>query len=260
MALISSTGRFSPLHLNGCAWWLEADRGIGFDGNGNVNSWGDQSGNGRTVTQRALANNPVYTTNAVNGYPALTFDGTRVLNLISGTGPLNFMNNKSGGTFIIVTWSTNASATQVPLSLSLSNDNARVVSCLNFWVSPGWGGVRLDADPGGTWGSGTAFVGLTIGSAVTNPTILTGVYNYTTPSIDLYVNGTKTSYAWQTQGNTSVSNLAYIIVGCLYHDTTASGLVGRIALICGWERCLSYPEIQKLHQFYGQKYNIAVTL
>jgi len=43
---------------------------------GNVSVWKDQSGNGYDLLQGTAANRPAFTTGAINGLPALTFDGT----------------------------------------------------------------------------------------------------------------------------------------------------------------------------------------
>jgi hypothetical protein len=62
--------------------WLDADEGVYTNagcssaaGNGNaVGCWADQSGNNVNATQGT--GTPVYTTNALNGQPVLTFDGS----------------------------------------------------------------------------------------------------------------------------------------------------------------------------------------
>lgn len=59
--------------------WLDADYAEGFltlDVSGNVTQWTDRSSFGRHATQTVVLSRPAYTPNAVNGRPAVTFNGT----------------------------------------------------------------------------------------------------------------------------------------------------------------------------------------
>lgn len=67
---------FSPLSLPNLLLWTRSDANVTQSG-GMVSAWGDLSGNGRNWAQVAPASQPAYTAGAVNGFPALTFDGTR---------------------------------------------------------------------------------------------------------------------------------------------------------------------------------------
>lgn len=73
--------------------WLRADQGVTVDGSGtNVTIWADQSANGNDARQGTAVNQPDLVSNAVNGMPALRFDGSfdylqstnQTLNLTSG--------------------------------------------------------------------------------------------------------------------------------------------------------------------------------
>lgn len=55
--------------------WLRSDVGVSTS-SGAVTSWADQSGFGNNATQSTGANRPTFTANAVNGLPALTFNGS----------------------------------------------------------------------------------------------------------------------------------------------------------------------------------------
>jgi alpha-tubulin suppressor-like RCC1 family protein len=59
---------------NGLKLRLLADSGVVFDGD-YVSRWRDQSGNTNDVTQLAIAYQPRYVTNSMNGKPAIRFDG-----------------------------------------------------------------------------------------------------------------------------------------------------------------------------------------
>jgi len=54
---------------------LSADTGVTTDSEGQVETWADQSGNGYDYAAGSQASRPSVTEDAVNGQPALTFDG-----------------------------------------------------------------------------------------------------------------------------------------------------------------------------------------
>lgn len=74
---------FDPSALPSLALWLRSDQGVFADsgkttlaGNGDpVACWADQSGSGRDTTQTTSARRPVLVNRAVNGNPAIAFDG-----------------------------------------------------------------------------------------------------------------------------------------------------------------------------------------
>lgn len=72
-----------PRAISGLTAWYAPEGPFIFDntaGTTTVSSWSDLSGNGNTVTQSTKANQPVYqTTNTVNGYSTLRFNGTQRL-------------------------------------------------------------------------------------------------------------------------------------------------------------------------------------
>lgn len=62
--------------LSGLALWLKADESVSVDGSGNVEKWMDQSGKSNHGTQTSSGNRPKLVANAINGKPALRFDGS----------------------------------------------------------------------------------------------------------------------------------------------------------------------------------------
>ncbi len=65
---------FSPAQLTSLRGWWKSDAGVTIATG--VSSWLDQSGNGNTLLQATGAAQPALTAGAINGLPALTFDGT----------------------------------------------------------------------------------------------------------------------------------------------------------------------------------------
>jgi hypothetical protein len=65
---------FMPTDIPNCQLWVRADRGVSRDGSNLVDTWSDQSGNGRHFSE--ATNKPLWVSALVNGHPAIRFDGT----------------------------------------------------------------------------------------------------------------------------------------------------------------------------------------
>jgi hypothetical protein len=79
-------------------FWLKADNGVNLGSGSNVASWTDMSGNNNNASQNTSGDQPTLVTNAVNGLPAISFNGTsQFLQLPSG------FSNFPGLTMFIVT-------------------------------------------------------------------------------------------------------------------------------------------------------------
>lgn len=66
---------FNPTRIESCALWLKADAINGLSDGEPVETWPDHSGNGYDATQVIESARPIYRANAINGRPALRFDG-----------------------------------------------------------------------------------------------------------------------------------------------------------------------------------------
>ena len=55
--------------------WLDANN-LSLNDGDPVSTWADTSGNGNNATQISATNQPIYNTNTLNGFPAITFDGS----------------------------------------------------------------------------------------------------------------------------------------------------------------------------------------
>ncbi len=69
-------GVFLPNNFTGLQFWVSADGSMVRDVNNLVSQWTDMSGNNNNVSQPNSNEQPVYQTNALNGYPSVKFDGT----------------------------------------------------------------------------------------------------------------------------------------------------------------------------------------
>lgn len=70
-----STDPVTPPAVSGLVGWWKADSLSQSNGSG-VSSWPDSSGHGQTLVQATGSLQPLFTTNVINGLPALRFDGT----------------------------------------------------------------------------------------------------------------------------------------------------------------------------------------
>ena len=94
------------LPASGLRLWLKADTGITKDGSGLISSWEDRSGNGFDVGQGDGAKKPLLVSDAVNGEPAIRFDGDNdylqtagAITLLQGTANFSmFVVTKPGAT------------------------------------------------------------------------------------------------------------------------------------------------------------------
>ena len=93
------------LARNGLVLWLRADNSVTTSGS-NVTSWGDVSGSGNTATQGTSGKQPTLVTNAFNGYPAISFNGTSDFLQV----PAGMANLTSGATIMAVIEPTAVSA------------------------------------------------------------------------------------------------------------------------------------------------------
>jgi len=77
----SSSAIRQPDQITGLQAWYKADVGITIATG--VSNWADKSGNARDVAQGTAANQPTFVSSAVNGLPAVQFDGVNDF-LVSG--------------------------------------------------------------------------------------------------------------------------------------------------------------------------------
>ena len=112
--------------------WLKADSGVTKDGSNKVNAWADQSTMGSNATQVVSSAQPLYVENAVNGKPAIQFDG--IENYLSANIVVNQATQYS---MFVVT-----SCSQANLSFNQYYDN---VALLHWVESASWGTVHLSA-------------------------------------------------------------------------------------------------------------------
>ncbi|MDB6026088.1 MAG: Coagulation factor 5/8 type domain protein [Verrucomicrobiales bacterium] len=95
--------------------WLMADQGVTADVNNAVSQWNDQSGANNHAVQVTNVSQPILTAGAVNGKPAIHFDG--VTNLLEVPGSSSLQANRDVSVFLVVSTENIAPAgNQSPIS------------------------------------------------------------------------------------------------------------------------------------------------
>jgi Concanavalin A-like lectin/glucanases superfamily len=231
---------FAPTQLSDCLLWLRADLGVTFSSSGTVSAWEDWSNNGHGASQTTGADQPTYSSTAINGFPALNGNGT------SQCMNTNAFVIGSSATLFAVVQST--PATQPAYTRIL--DHQYNASYYLGTDSTG-GEYKLIVDDG-TSPYGTAQGG-TI-AANTNA-IVSGTFS--APTGTLYVNGTSIASDSTDFGTpTSPSNQLWIMQ--CYANSFAEYWSGYLAEVVIYGRALAAAELTRVHRYLGARYSITV--
>lgn len=172
-------------------------------GSGFIDTWYDQSGNGRNAVQATTANQPRIvnsgTIDRINTRPTIFFDGVNDNLSISATNIGQNVGYLS--TYQVVKWTAVPTAIQSSFALATGAiGNPRFITQAIATSKLRLGTRRLDAD---------AVVNLdTTTNITTNPTLFYTRAIYTTPSVQTYTNGTLSVQATPAYGAGSTSNVA----------------------------------------------------
>jgi hypothetical protein len=229
---------FSPKSIAGLQIWLDASDASSLTLNGStVSQWRDKSGNGFHASQATANNQPTYTSSAVYGRPALSFDGSNDSMRISASL------DATHSAFFVVKMNLRKIAGILGGSL---NDDL----------------IYLD---GNTF-SGTKYGACGIGFAVYGGgTITTGVYEIvsavlsgsTLPSnLSMWTNGTGGPVTVATAGAAPAARMTANL-----HLGSSAGshwLNGFIAEAIVYDVALAASQRQAVEKYLGTKYGISV--
>jgi hypothetical protein len=231
-----------PLPFQDLKLWLKADTGITLN-TGKVAQWTDQSGSGANAAQAGASNQPAFVASAVNGRPALAFDGAD--DFMTFNLP---MTNLNGATIFLVAASTSATQDGTSVGATQSaifwNENA---DWSTIFLTPFQRYVKYQFGTGQANNISTYTRPVTLGTSFSvNAAVKNGANEA------LYVNGSLVFSAGgkltPMRNSRPTGNL-----GRGYNDNTYFS--GRIAEVLVYTRGLSDAERQQVESYLLSRYS-----
>jgi hypothetical protein len=227
--------------LSGLKMWLKADAGLTKNGN-TVAQWADQAGNGANATQATVSRQPVFVTTAINGKPAVQFDGAD--DFMEFTLPVSGLSEM---TIVVV----NSSRTELDASMfgsyrsSIYWGDQRNTGVSALYLTPL--SPEMQFRFGGTTAYGKYLRPTKLGAAWSVSTAVKQAGNER-----LFVNGTQVySVTGQPATITGVPNL-----GNLGRGFNGVGYIGQIAEVLVYNRALTDTERSELNTYLKSKYGL----
>jgi hypothetical protein len=236
-----------PVPQVGLVTWLRADAGVTSSG-GNVSQWTDQSPFGNNAVQASGGNQPTLTSNAINGEPALTFNGSSSYLSIPDNPTLrpsamtviavaSSAGTGGGYTHILGKPYYSSSSWNAPYSSYELSINSTGVPFFNCSV----------AGTGGYDGAGTVV-------NLNQPYLLAGMYDGT--NVSFWQNGgtpaTTSISGTLDNGDSTTKNL---VIGQASVNSPREYFNGQIAEVLIYNRVLSAAELQQAETYLAVKYN-----
>lgn len=236
--LLRPSGRFTPKSVPGlAAWWDANDTStLTLDGNGNVSSWADKSGNSVTASQGTANNRPTPTAAGLNGKQVLTFDGSNDSLAFTGTA-------RTDETVIVVA-RVNYVANQAHQIIGDASSGFG----LNLTTRPSTDSPLFAYVGGFSVGTTAIRYAYPFGVAF-GPSVVSMVRSASSGG-QLLTDGT-------SRGTCTASNsFAFARLGVI--GTTTQPMNGYIAEVCIYSRALSTSERQRVERYLGTKWGITV--
>lgn len=230
---------FSPMDTSGCQLWLRGDLGVTFNG-ANVSAWADQSGNANNAAQGDPAAQPGWSATAMNGFPAITGDGTA-----------KFMTTSSmtfGSDATLITAVRAASVPQTP-GTRLVESRYDTSYYLGTDIPVGTVYKLVVNNPTPPYGVAEG------GVIATRNQIVSGVYSSTTSLGTLYLDGAFAAQDTFTAPS-SVSTPLYVMRAFSYAGSFWNGYLGEVIL---YDRALDAAELLRVHKYLGNRYGVVIT-
>ena len=221
---------------SGLTMWYRADAGVSLGAGTSVATWGDQSLGGQDVTQGDLAAQPTWVSNALNGNPALSFDGGDYLDR-PGV-PISDLVSATEFTMVVA----QRSGEVVTVSHGIPGENTKLVmeGCGNRMFAYS---VNLD--------------GRLLPGAIPcdEGNISLGVASR--PNFELFVNGNSLLTSAALTGVPIMGSTSLLRVGG-YNENLSYNLVGEVGEIVLYDRALSLLEQQQVQSYLAIKYGISL--
>lgn len=236
----------TPDSLAGLVTWLRADTAAFANGQA-VASWQDSSGSGNPATQPNVPQRPTFTTGAINGLPALTFNRASSQQLFLPTASFNGMSDLSNFTFLAVARWTGG--VQSGLFGGYRGANTGNTGSSVFEISNTGGGLRLRLpSPIETTATGAVTQNQwhLLGAAMDQPTAKARIFR----------DGVVVSEANGSTGTSLLANFERLPVGSSFDNSRTFG--GQIAEVLLYNRSLSALERASLERHFAAKYGLAL--
>ena len=240
---VTQTGPAGVGNTQTNALWMDAGNLTGYANGANVPQWNDRSGNGSHAVQSASTSQPIYTLNALNGRPALRFNGSQFMDTPSGL----LKNNNPVTLFVAYQWFNGGFAGFV------SNRSAD-------WDSP-----MLGID---SWQKSSPTIYAQAGNpiiyAIDGPALTANQ-----PSLVSYIRGSAThalmingnSYSSGPVGNFYSQSASTTRIGAYRSEGELTGghmLNGDIAEIIGFNQTLTPPQRIIVDNYLAAKYSLTI--
>jgi hypothetical protein len=240
----------TPDALGGLVVWLKADSAAFSQGQA-VNTWLDSSGKGNHATQPTLSQRPTFSTNAINGLPALNFNRSSSQQLFLPTASFNGMSDLSNFTFLAVArWSGGVLSGLFGgyRGSNTSGPTANIGSTV-FEISTTAGGLRLRLP---------SPIDSTVAGAVTQNQwhLLGASMDQPAAKASMFRNGSVIAEATGNTGTSLLANFERFPIGSSFDNARTFG--GQMAEVLMYNRSLSALERASVERYFAAKYNLAL--
>lgn len=229
-----------PPVIGGCKLWLDATKGVTKDGSNLVSQWNDQSGNGNHATQGTGANQPTWTDSAINGLPAISFDGTADYLSANGVAATFAGDDKPFTLMMAFKKTTNAGS---DVLFSFANSGSATPSCQLYTDASADFGIYRRDDASG---SATQAAG----APDTTTTVLSGVFSGTT--ISCWINGSNIINAASLNTGTAAFNTCTI--GANVSTTTTNYANMQVCEVALFDSALGTTDRQTIEAYLTAKW------
>ncbi|MCU0795200.1 MAG: CotH kinase family protein [Akkermansiaceae bacterium] len=234
----------APDQIPGLVTWLRADNG-NFTPGQSVATWEDASGNNNHATQPSSGQRPVFTANAINGLPALSFTRSSSQQMFLPTATFSGMSDLSNFTFLaIAKWT---GGTQSGLFGGYRGSNNSNSGSAVFEITNSTGNLRLRMPPSLESNSPA---GVTL-----NQWHLVGcAMDQAGGRSSVFRDGSVISETPGTTGTTVLANYERLPVGSSFDNSRTFG--GQMAEVVLYNRPLSSFERASLSRHFAAKYGL----
>ena len=251
--ILNSTA-FTPSSLSGLQLWLSAGSISGVSNGGTVATWTDLSTNGNNVTQATQANRPTLTSSAINGLPAVHFNGSTMdIGCTSCTFSFSGME-----AFVIARVNSTSANVGVINFIDAGTIDYVAGNSVQVWDTGFNGGPASGADA--RWGSsntGVSNITLTVTQYLLYGFSASG--SNAAVSIKLRSNGTQ--FATGTQNENILHTPTRVLIGARYQTVGSPNAIDSfanidVAEIIVYGAALSDTNRQQVEQYLNSKYKI----